>query len=103
MANKRVSYRPYWFKSNLCTLMGIDLNVLDELVSDECKKAVGWKEGIQKFPDYQVIMILQDLFRAKTMDEIRQMIGYNPQYGLNFVDNTPKIEGFRAESQQKTF
>jgi hypothetical protein len=81
-----VKYRPYWFKSNLCTLMSIDLEILNEMVSDECKKSVGWKEGIQKFRDYQVIEILQDLFRAKTLDEIRQMIGYNPQYSLNFPE-----------------
>jgi len=78
-------YRPYWFKSNLCTLMGITLNQLEELVSDECKTAVGWKEGIQKFRDYQVITILKDLFREMSMNEIRQMIGYNPQFEVDFA------------------
>lgn len=88
MANTK--YRPYWFKTNLCTLMGISLSELNTLVSDECKKRVNWKEGIQKFRDFQVTDILQDIFREKNTDEIRVMIGYKPQFDLNFEPKTAK-------------
>ena len=78
-------YKPYWFKTTICTMIGVTTDILEDLISDETKKAVDWKKGIQKFKDGAVILILKDLFPAKNDAEIREMIGYKAQLNANSI------------------
>lgn len=66
----------FWNKTDICTMLDIRTVMLESYLSDACKALINLKSGQQRFRDIEVIIILEDVFPAKTQVEILEMIGY---------------------------
>lgn len=61
-------------KTMVCEILNVDYSDLKNCISEETKKKVEWRDGVQRFRDDQVFWIIKDFRRLATDAEIKQMI-----------------------------
>lgn len=61
-------------KIMVCEILGCNWKELDNYLSDEAKKRVGWTKGRISFTDAQVYVLLKDFYSLYSHEQIMRLI-----------------------------
>ena len=66
-----------WSKTEIANAVGVDVEVLPSLISEETKKRAGWVSGRQKFKPDVALFIFSDINPLWSKPYILELMGYN--------------------------